>query len=1462
MKSLLLVRLRHVDLLTNFAVRNFVVAAIVVADSAPLFAETSPTLRFADAGDMSHLLAALQYAVSLTAIHELRRVAESHPPAPEGTGDQQDPAATIIATVDQDANTAATFIRKTLDTIMGIIKNEEGPISFAVCAIHTEDPCGIIKSHHLSMPLLGSIITNIHKTFDKFFYEHCLVGAELPPDFQRTASSLRDDPTNRAPGFSFLSSVTHHASWVQSNVAYLLQALRNPSSDYLPRTPCVEPLTSVPCRVLTPEELSDTPEEVSNTSPSPTSTPPSAEDNVIQVAGVRMWKTKVLVYLANCQIIQDSLLAMMHFSSGSPGRATEICTYRLQNGENNIRNIFIEHHSDILFNPGYCKSRAALGYNRAVYRFPDKQTSFRMISYLSIIRPLECEMVRALHGDEAMRTHWTFLFANNGQRFSPARVSKVIKTALQSRSIDISFKDYRQFTSGMVPLICENKLQSSLNDILAEHTSAGHEQASHTVAIAHRHYGRTTMLMPDCPAANLMKHRQFSQEWHRYLKLPSFSNDRASMQPFPLHTSQHLQSRPLPPSEQDPQPGSQRLTPNTLRVPQHLQPQASSSHLPALFSPRIPSVSPGCHHDQTIRLDNPPDYILPPLVRPLLSALKEATRSKSAEFKSQTQFAVTATVSASQNNLLVLMPTASGKSMAVLLPAFMEKNVKTTIIVVPLKALVSEYMKRATNFALIASHSANGRGSTDFADLYIFTAEKLILPSFKDLVTRLIHTNRLARVVIDEAHLTAMWQHFRSDLMQIRRSLSIIPDTIPRVLLSATVPPCQRRLILERHGIKTAFFFFMPSQRKNLEFVVKTFTDESDTEQNSRTPQGSFASTTKVMTMNAVSFLGQHLLDCTNASKPLPTIYRIIVFALTRAETIGLYEALTSIYTSPNGTLSDRRFSVEPLIYHGGLEKEACEKAHQDWTADEQLHDIPTISDPVFATRFRIMVCTCAFGTGIDLPDVRVTIHLGAARSLVDFVQESGRGGRDGHHAFAFVLHSKKYNENFERSLLNKNNVEERDLAITNRNEMMNWVLNTTDCRKNALYTAMDGQVSGVCRFDRHAVWCDVCKSMFPFQVSNGPYTPQSSQPQTEDTFRPWDTNSQSRLRQPSLPVTPSQSQSHSQSRHQDLPQLQNQISVGPTTSRQQNLGEIPLSREYLPPTTAAPVRRVLQFSPQEHGAPLLPSPPPSIQPAPLPSREQSLPSASTSKKQTLLSRKRTASLPPSGSNSFKSFRASPHPAPQPQPVVPTNRFPPTAPSSSLPPPSLPFNVVRALDPESTTHVMDQFLFLAESTCFLCHASPRSVADHSQRKCPFKGRSCYTCFSITHFMALCPIEKRAPSKCYECRLSHCHGHPLHPTFGQYGRCNLGPLVSLTWNLWRMKSFQRQIAENLFPDEFLRRFNSVNRTQAARVVEKELTVIFSEASLDSAKETNDDMPLTIWVALAWAIHQGLLQLPGE
>ena len=56
------------------------------------------------------------------------------------------------------------------------------------------------------------------------------------------------------------------------------------------------------------------------------------------------------------------------------------------------------------------------------------------------------------------------------------------------------------------------------------------------------------------------------------------------------------------------------------------------------------------------------------------------------------------------------------------------------------------------------------------------------------------------------------------------------------------------------------------------------------------------------MEMSSVSVLGQHLLDCTNASKSLLAIYRIIVFALARAETIGPYEGLMATYTHPNGS--------------------------------------------------------------------------------------------------------------------------------------------------------------------------------------------------------------------------------------------------------------------------------------------------------------------------------------------------------------------------------------------------------------------------------------------------------------------------------------------------------------------------------------------------------------------------------
>lgn len=103
-----------------------------------------------------------------------------------------------------------------------------------------------------------------------------------------------------------------------------------------------------------------------------------------------------------------------------------------------------------------------------------------------------------------------------------------------------------------------------------------------------------------------------------------------------------------------------------------------------------------------------------------------------------------------------------------------------------------------------------------------------------------------------------------------------------------------------------------------------------------------------------------------------------------------------------------------------------------------------------------------------------------------------------------------------------------------------------------------------------------------------------SSQYRTAGTFLLWDKKSQSLSQQPPLPTTTSQLQLQPQ--NQDYPQLQHKLSVRPTTSRQQNLGEVHFSLAHSALTKPAPVRRVFHFSSQQSGERMLPSPSPCMQ--------------------------------------------------------------------------------------------------------------------------------------------------------------------------------------------------------------------------------------------------------------------------
>ena len=1026
LRCLLHATIEVTDSMSLLVVRNFMVCACIIPESSAHQDVESVPYRHASAKEASPILAALQYSVGAVGVHETFHIRETFR-GEDKKSLRARKTERLFASVSIEGNSAAVFIRNTLNTAMGILKKEESPPNFDLC--NTHEKCGVLKYSHLSMGTLGKLVSSQHETFDGIFYNTLLLGASIPATFNSGVPSLRDLPHNKSPGFSFMK-MESQLKLAKESTAFVLGALQKPSPENLHKTPCI---------------LSD------EANPS---------DSVVRVVGVPMRKSRVEKFLKTCWELQKCLILCMHFSSGAPARSTEIRALRLHNDAHSVRNLFILQDGQVVINPTYSKARAMSGHSGVIYRFPDKETSLRLLQYYFFIRPLECAMIGSLRGKDAMSKQWTFMFAKNGCQFPDVEIRKHVAAALHSVGAKFGYADYRQFSCGMVPVVCTNKLQDFAREILDEFISSGHEQASHTRDTAERKYARSSGDLLSVSTSKLAKTKQFSFQWHSLLGLQSTIRDEVMEALLSKDDDCPQGAKPMK-EKVNPSP-SGRLSANgkvqsTVVFSAALPAPVPSSTPPSIFSEALFQRSPAAVHLHVGRLDQHNH-----MVQSLTANLKAATGSRTAEFKSQTQFSVTAFVFSCHFNALVLMPTGAGKTMCVFLPAVMEKvEKKSTIIIVPLKALVGQHLSTAATLGLVASSGFGDPGADVFADLYVFSAEQVHKPAFAELICRLLTRQHLSRVVIDEAHLTLLWASFRMSLKCIRTGLSVIPSHIPRIFLSATVPPHQRANVLEIHGLNDATVFAMPTIRKNLGFEVTVFQNQS----RKVDAGGRYVAGMSRLLLQSLDLLVKCLVDeeksRDDSSKTV--VYRVMVYVLTRREVRTVKEELEK---RCDALLKPKDIVTQILMYHGAMLDEERQQMHEAWCAS-----------PCGVERggVRIMVCTSAFGTGVDVPNVRITLHIGGARSLVEFVQECGRAGRDGLKAICLTTYDVRCESSITHDQDGTKSETEKLVSIQRRNEMTTWILSDTTCRKNRLYSYIDGGAAGVCRFDTKTVWCDVC---------------------------------------------------------------------------------------------------------------------------------------------------------------------------------------------------------------------------------------------------------------------------------------------------------------------------------------------------------------------------------------------------
>ena len=363
---------------------------------------------------------------------------------------------------------------------------------------------------------------------------------------------------------------------------------------------------------------------------------------------------------------------------------------------------------------------------------------------------------------------------------------------------------------------------------------------------------------------------------------------------------------------------------------------------------------------------------------------------------------------------LVLMPTGGGKSLCYQVPAIVrqQQGRGVTIVISPLIALMHDQVG-ALHEAGVDAAFLNSTLSFDEAqdvelrlqtgDITLLYAapERLNTPRFLGLLDSLYQGGHLSLFAIDEAHCVSQWGH---DFRPEYRALTVLHERyagVPRIALTATADDLTRADIIERLQLEDARLFISSFDRPNIRYRIEEKKDV----------------TTQLLRFIEREHAGEAGVVYCQSRK--------------RVEELA-------------ATLCDA--GITALPYHAGLDTKVRQKNQDRFLREEGI----------------VMVATIAFGMGIDKPDVRFVAHVDMPKNIEGYYQETGRAGRDGLNADAWMAYGLNDVVNQRRMIDESPAGEEFKQALRGKLDALLALAEATDCRRVRLL-AYFGEKSTPC---------------------------------------------------------------------------------------------------------------------------------------------------------------------------------------------------------------------------------------------------------------------------------------------------------------------------------------------------------------------------------------------------------------
>ncbi|MFD8634589.1 DNA helicase RecQ [Streptomyces sp. NPDC059533] len=361
---------------------------------------------------------------------------------------------------------------------------------------------------------------------------------------------------------------------------------------------------------------------------------------------------------------------------------------------------------------------------------------------------------------------------------------------------------------------------------------------------------------------------------------------------------------------------------------------------------------------------------------------------------------------------LVLMPTGGGKSLCYQIPALVREG--TGVVVSPLIALMQDQVDALTALGVRAGFLNSTQDQYERQAVeQAFLADELDLLYLAperlrmEGTQRLLDRGKVALFAIDEAHCVAQWGHdFRPDYLALSMLHERWPK-VPRIALTATATEATHAEIASRLGLEDARHFVASFDRPNIQY--------------------------RIVAKN-------------NPLKQLLELIRTehdgdagVVYCLSRASV-----EKTAAFLVEQG--------IDAVAYHAGMDSRTRAANQSRFLREDGV----------------VVVATIAFGMGIDKPDVRFVAHLDLPKSVEGYYQETGRAGRDGEPATAWLAYGLQDVVQQRKMIDGSEGNEAHRRSLAMHLDAMLALCETVDCRRERLLEYF-GQLGGPCGN------CDTC---------------------------------------------------------------------------------------------------------------------------------------------------------------------------------------------------------------------------------------------------------------------------------------------------------------------------------------------------------------------------------------------------